>query len=98
MFILSAAFLATVAAQVPARTPTWVMNRSTIIMPVRVVSLARLFPLSTPSPHLSHATPAQRPQCNNSGFMDPDYTKSWSVVDFDWSNAKALWTKSHPMK
>jgi len=35
--------------------------------------------------------------CNNSGFTSPESTKAWSVVDFDWSNAKALWTKAHPM-
>ena len=35
--------------------------------------------------------------CNNSGFTDPTSTAGWSVVDFDWSNAKAIWAKSKPM-
>ena len=35
--------------------------------------------------------------CNNSGYTDPSSTKGWGVVDFDWSNAKAIWAKSKPM-
>jgi hypothetical protein len=35
--------------------------------------------------------------CNNSGFTDPDTTKGWGLIDFDWSNAKALWAKAKPM-
>jgi hypothetical protein len=35
--------------------------------------------------------------CNNSGFTDPATTTGWAVIDFDWSNAKALWVKNHPM-
>jgi hypothetical protein len=35
--------------------------------------------------------------CNDSGFTDPAATKGWAVIDFDWSNAKALWVKNHPM-
>jgi len=35
--------------------------------------------------------------CNNSGFTDPASTAGWGVVDFDWSNAKAIWAKSKPM-
>lgn len=35
--------------------------------------------------------------CNNSGFTDPKTTVAWSVIDFDWSNGKALWTKNRPM-
>jgi hypothetical protein len=35
--------------------------------------------------------------CNNSGFTDPASTKGWGVVDFDWSNAKAIWAKEKPM-
>ncbi len=35
--------------------------------------------------------------CNNSGYMDPERTKAWSIIDFDWSNGKALWTKARPM-
>eukprot|EP00912_Choanoflagellata_sp_UC4_P000772 UC4_evm2s485 len=35
--------------------------------------------------------------CNNSGYMDPERTKAWSIIDFDWSNGKAIWTKSRPM-
>lgn len=28
--------------------------------------------------------------CNNSGFTDPETTKGWSVIDFDWSNVRSL--------
>ncbi len=35
--------------------------------------------------------------CNNSGYMDPKRTVGWSVIDFDWSNGKAIWTKHRPM-
>lgn len=35
--------------------------------------------------------------CNNSGFTDPKTTVGWSIIDFDWSNAKALWVKQRPM-
>jgi hypothetical protein len=35
--------------------------------------------------------------CNNSGFTDPATTTGWAVIDFDWSNAKALWAVNHPM-
>lgn len=35
--------------------------------------------------------------CNNSGFTDPASTVGWSVIDFDWSNAKALWVVQRPM-
>ena len=31
--------------------------------------------------------------CNNSGYMDPARTAAWSIIDFDWSNGKAIWTK-----
>ena len=36
--------------------------------------------------------------CNNSGYMDPVRTKAWSIIDFDWSNGKAIWTKQRPMR
>ena len=35
--------------------------------------------------------------CNNSGYMDPKRTIGWSIIDFDWSNGKAIWTKQRPM-
>jgi hypothetical protein len=35
--------------------------------------------------------------CNNSGYMDPQRTVGWSIIDFDWSNGKAIWTKQRPM-
>jgi len=54
--------------QVPSRSPTYVLNQSTIIMP-----------------------------CNNSGYTDPATTAGWAVIDFDWSNAKALWVAERPM-
>jgi hypothetical protein len=40
--------------------------------------------------------------CNDTGFTDPETTKGWGVVDFDWSNAKGTgtapgWAKHSPM-
>merc|ERR1719330_634605 len=40
--------------------------------------------------------------CNYSGFTDPRSTLGWSIVDFDWSNAKGTggadgWAKHKPM-
>ena len=35
--------------------------------------------------------------CNKSGYMDPERTVGWSIIDFDWSNGKAIWTKQRPM-
>ena len=28
--------------------------------------------------------------CNETGLTDPQSTKGWGIVDFDWSNAKAV--------
>ena len=36
--------------------------------------------------------------CNNSGYTDPKSTVGWAIVDFDWSNGKAIWTKQRPMR
>jgi hypothetical protein len=35
--------------------------------------------------------------CNESGYTDPQSTKGWGIVDFDWSNAKVEWAKAKPM-
>ena len=35
--------------------------------------------------------------CNNSGMMDAAAAGKWGIVDFDWSNAKQLWTNTKPM-
>lgn len=35
--------------------------------------------------------------CNYSGFMPPDTVKYWTIVDVDWSNAKAQWAAAKPM-
>ena len=40
--------------------------------------------------------------CNNTGFTDPQSTKGWGIVDFDWSNSKGTgtapgWAKNKPM-
>ena len=36
--------------------------------------------------------------CNYSGYTDPQSTFGWSILDFDWSNARSLWTKQQPMQ
>ena len=40
--------------------------------------------------------------CNDTGFLDPETTKGWGIVDFDWSNSKGTgtadgWCKHKPM-
>jgi hypothetical protein len=40
--------------------------------------------------------------CNNSGYVDPQSTKGWKIVDYDWSNSKGSgtadgWAKHKPM-
>ena len=35
--------------------------------------------------------------CNYSGFFDAGQAAQYGIVDFDWSNAKAMWTAQHPM-
>lgn len=35
--------------------------------------------------------------CNYSGFTDPETTRGWAIIDFDWSNAKQIWAKHQPM-
>ena len=35
--------------------------------------------------------------CNMSGFFDPQLTRNFGIVDFDWSNAKGHWANQHPM-
>jgi hypothetical protein len=35
--------------------------------------------------------------CNYSGWTDPRVFMNWGVVDFDWSNARELWSNAAPM-
>jgi hypothetical protein len=35
--------------------------------------------------------------CNYSGFMPASTVKYWTIVDVDWSNAKAQWAAAKPM-
>jgi len=35
--------------------------------------------------------------CNDSGFLEPEISKGWGLIDFDWSNAKRDWTLAKPM-
>jgi len=62
---------------------------------------ARCFPFARPTFPLSASPPTDSPllfqPCNNSGFTDPASTVGWSIIDFDWSNAKALWVAQRPM-
>ena len=36
-------------------------------------------------------------QCNSSGFSSPKRGSEFGIISYDWSNAKALWSKSKPM-
>lgn len=35
--------------------------------------------------------------CNYSGYTDPQSTKGWTIVDFDWSNSRTEWAAAKPM-
>jgi hypothetical protein len=40
--------------------------------------------------------------CNNTGYVNPETIKGWSIVDYDWSNSKGTgtadgWAKHSPM-
>merc|ERR1712070_408890 len=35
--------------------------------------------------------------CNYSGYMDPELCARWGITDFDWSNAKQMWSNAKPM-
>jgi hypothetical protein len=43
-----------------------------------------------------YPTPVQ-PLHLNSGFTDPNTTRGWGIVDFDWSNSKQKWVTHTPM-
>jgi hypothetical protein len=49
-----------------------------------------LAPRWTPTWNMKSSTIIQ--PCNNSGFVEPiEFYAQFAIVDFDWSNAKALW-------
>ena len=56
---------------------------------------ATVLPSKPPRYQMNHSTIIM--PCNNSGYMDPARTVGWSIIDFDWSNGKAIWTKQRPM-
>lgn len=35
--------------------------------------------------------------CNTSGWFDTELASQSGIVDFDWSNARAIWANQHPM-
>lgn len=35
--------------------------------------------------------------CNGSGLLAPESVASFSIISFDWSNAKAVWVDQQPM-
>lgn len=35
--------------------------------------------------------------CNGSGLLAPESVASFSLMSFDWSNAKAAWVDQQPM-
>ena len=44
----------------------------------------------------------RRSDSNNTGYTDPESTKGWGIVDFDWGNGKGTgtsdgWAKHKPM-
>ena len=53
------------------------------------------FPLWPKTYNMQDSTIIQ--PCNMSGFLNATLYSQYGVVSVDWSNAKALWTHSHPM-
>jgi len=35
--------------------------------------------------------------CNDQGYFDSNFAAKFGIASYDWSNAKALWTKAKPM-
>ena len=51
----------------------------------------------TPHPHRTRTRPLHLAACNYSGFTDPKVYTNWGLVDFDWSNARSIWSSAAPM-
>lgn len=69
--------------------------RSFVFLAIAGVSLGQWVPSSTPTYQMNTSTIIM--PCNNSGFTDPQTTKGWGIIDFDWSNGKSIWVKNRPM-
>lgn len=94
MRVLAAAAVALAAvarAQVPITPVSYQMNRSTIIMPCNMSGAGPAAAGTHAGSYLT-ALPIAA-----AGYTDPASTVGWSVIDFDWSNAKQLWAKAQPM-
>ena len=87
---LLAAFLCTAGAFAPGNGPRDQTNRGTL--PLSATAL----PQMEPRWQMNQSTIIM--PCNNSGYMDPARTVGWSIIDFDWSNGKAIWTKQRPVR
>ena len=35
--------------------------------------------------------------CNGADYVPTNFTRGIGIIDFDWSNAKNIWAKQHPM-
>lgn len=53
------------------------------------------FPRFPPTYNMTRSTIIQ--PCNDSGYFDPVQAGRYGIIDFDWSNAKALWANTKPM-
>ncbi len=97
---------------VPRMKQTWLMNESTIIMPCNDTGFTdpqrTLGELWCRAAAVAAARRCRRRHrrccCNQSTSRRPPpaNTPGWSIVDFDWSNAKGTgtadgWAKHHPM-
>lgn len=71
------------------------MKLRNVIAGLLVGSVAGQVPNRPPSWLMNESTIIM--PCNETGFTDPASTKGWSIVDFDWSNAKEIWAKNKPM-
>ena len=86
-----AALLSTLVVFTAALGPRGLMGDNVGTLPPNAIAVPR----SAPDYQMNHSTIIM--PCNNSGYTNPATTASWSIIDFDWSNGKALWTKSRPM-
>ena len=75
--------------------------RTHLLLPLLAASAALTFtlgelPLFKPMYNMQQSTIAM--PCNYTGFLDMSGDIGrFGIVDFDWSNAKEVWSNAHPM-
>lgn len=107
--LTSGALLLSLAPFVHAKPRLNVDGRYTTHTPNLHISDCNKWPSVCPGTVPSKMTPTWKMNastiimpCNNTGWTDPESTKGWGIVDFDWSNSKGTgssegWAKHQPM-